>query len=148
MRKKPLNFVKLVFPSRSANESLARSVAAAFVSQLDPTLEELSDVKTAVSEAVTNVVVHAYPDKIGPVEMVLRLHEGNVVEIVVRDKGCGIEDVQKAMEPTYTTGGADRSGMGFTIMESFMDTMKVRSVPGRGTTVTMRKKIALRASVR
>ncbi len=115
MRKKPLNFVKLVFPSRSANESLARSVAAAFVSQLDPTLEELSDVKTAVSEAVTNVVVHAYPDKIGPVEMVLRLHEGNVVEIVVRDKGCGIEDVQKAMEPTYTTGGADRSGMGFTL---------------------------------
>ena len=144
MRKKPLNFVKLVFPSRSANESLARSVAAAFVSQLDPTLEELSDVKTAVSEAVTNVVVHAYPDKIGPVEMVLRLHEGNVVEIVVRDKGCGIEDVQKAMEPTYTTGGADRSGMGFTIMESFTDKLRVRSRPGRGTTVTMLRTIRSR----
>ncbi len=141
MRKKPLNFVKLVFPSRSANESLARSVAAAFVSQLDPTLEELSDVKTAVSEAVTNVVVHAYPDKIGPVEMVLRLHEGNVVEIVVRDKGCGIEDVQKAMEPTYTTGGADRSGMGFTIMESFMGSLAVRSRPGKGTAVRMQKVI-------
>ena len=141
MRKKPLNYVKLTFPSRSANESLARSAAAAFVSQLDPTLEELSDVRTAVSEAVTNAVVHAYPEKIGTVEMILRLFEGGVIEVVVRDKGCGIEDVPKALEPTYTTGGADRSGMGFTIMESFMGSLSVRSKPGKGTTVRMRKVI-------
>ncbi len=141
MRKKPLNYVKLAFPSRSANESLARSAAAAFVSQLDPTLEELSDVRTAVSEAVTNAVVHAYPEKIGTVEMILRLFEGGVIEVVVRDKGCGIEDVPKALEPTYTTGGADRSGMGFTIMESFMGSLSVRSKPGKGTTVRMRKVI-------
>ncbi|MBO4406245.1 MAG: anti-sigma F factor [Clostridia bacterium] len=141
MRKKPLNYVKLSFPSRSVNESMARSVAAAFVSQLDPTLEELSDVRTAVSEAVTNAVVHAYPDRIGIVEMVLRLHAGDVVEVTVRDRGRGIEDVEKALQPTYTTGGEERSGMGFTIMKSFMGSLAVRSSPGKGTTVRMRKTI-------
>ena len=141
MRKKPINYLKLAFPSKSTNEAMARSAAAAFIVQLDPTLEELCDVKTAVSEAVTNAVVHAYPEKIGTVEMILRLFEGGVIEVVVRDKGCGIEDVPKALEPTYTTGGADRSGMGFTIMESFMGSLSVRSKPGKGTTVRMRKVI-------
>ena len=141
MKKKILNTLKLSFPSRSANEALARTIAAAFVSQLDPTLEELCDVKTAVSEAVTNAVVHAYPDGIGQIEMTLRLLEGNEIDISVRDKGRGIENVEMARTPTYTTGGEDRSGMGFTIMESFMGYLRVLSSPGRGTNVRMRKKI-------
>ena len=139
MKKKPINQLKLTFPSRSVNEALARSIAAAFVSQLDPTLEELSDVKTAVSEAVTNVVVHAYPQGTGRIDMTLSLYEGGVLDISVRDKGCGIEDVAQALQPTYTTGGSDRSGMGFTIMESFMGSLWVRSSPGKGTSVRMRK---------
>lgn len=145
---KAQNYIRLEFPSQSSNESFARASAAAFAAQLDPTLEELGDIKTAVSEAVTNCTVHAYPDCLGKIGMKLRILEGGVLEIGVRDWGKGIEDVEKARQPLFTTGGEERSGMGFTIMESFMDTMKVRSVPGRGTTVTMRKKIALRASVR
>ena len=141
MKKKILNTLKLSFPSRSANEALARSIAAAFVSQLDPTMEELCDVKTAVSEAVTNAVVHAYPDKVGTIEMTLRLLEGGEIDISVRDKGRGIENIDLARTPTYTTGGADRSGMGFTIMESFMGYLRVLSTPGRGTSVRMRKKL-------
>ncbi len=131
------NYIKLEFPSRSANEGFARASAAAFAAQLDPTLEELGDIKTAVSEAVTNCIVHAYPDSIGKIAMRLRILEGGKLEIVIRDWGRGIDDVARAMEPMFTTGGADRSGMGFTIMESFMDKLKVRSAPGRGTTVTL-----------
>lgn len=142
MREK--NTVKIEFPSLSANESFARSAAACFAAQLDPTLDELGDIKTAVSEAVTNCIVHAYPDTIGKITMRLRLLEESVLEIVIRDKGCGMADIEKAREPMFTTGGDDRSGMGFTIMESFMDVLRVRSKPGSGTVVTMRKKIKTR----
>ena len=138
------NQVTLVFPSRSSNESFARAAAACFAAQLDPTLNELEDIKTAVSEAVTNAIVHAYPESIGTVRMRLRVCPGNVLEITVRDRGQGIPDVAKAREPMYTTGGAERSGMGFTIMESFMDRLSVRSTPGRGTTVTMKKRLSPR----
>ena len=131
------NYIKLEFPSRSVNEGFARAAAAAFAAQLDPPLEELGDIRTAVSEAVTNAIVHAYPDALGRVCMRLRILGGNRLEIVVKDAGVGIEDVAKAREPLYTTGGEERSGMGFTIMESFMDKLRVRSAPGRGTTVTM-----------
>ena len=142
------NTVKLEFPSKSSNESFARTAAAAFAAQLDPTLEELGDLKTAVSEAVTNCIVHAYPDSVGKIRLRLRILEGGVLEIAVQDWGCGIEDVEKAREPLYTTGGEERSGMGFTIMESFTDKLKVRSRPGRGTTVVMRRAIRSRAAVR
>ena len=138
------NYIKLEFPARSANEGFARAAAAAFAVQMDPTLEELGDIKTAVSEAVTNAIVHAYPDFIGTVQMRLRILEGNVLEIRVTDRGCGISDVKRAMEPMYSTGGEERSGMGFTIMSSFTDSLKVKSAPGRGTTVTMAKKLAIK----
>ena len=139
------NHVTLEFPSRSANEGFARTAAACFAAQLDPTLEEINDIKTAVSEAVTNAIVHAYPDTLGKVSVRLRIREGNVLEIVVKDWGVGIADVDQARTPLFTTGSEERSGMGFTIMESFMDTLKVRSAPGRGTTVTMARKISRRA---
>ena len=145
MKTKPDNQVSLEFPSRSANEGFARTAAACFAAQLDPTLEEINDIKTAVSEAVTNAIVHAYPDVLGKIVMKLRLREDHSLEIVVRDWGVGIPDVDKAREPLFTTGGEERSGMGFTIMESFMDSLKVRSQPGKGTTVTMRRKVARRA---
>ena len=138
------NYIKLEFPSKSSNEAFARTAAAAFATQLDPTMEELGDIKTAVSEAVTNAIVHAYPDSIGRISMRLRILDNNVLEISVRDWGRGIEDLEQAMTPLYSTGGEDRSGMGFTIMGSFMDKLTVRSVPGRGTTVVMRKKLAPR----
>ena len=134
---KPKNTMKVSFPSRGANEGLARMLVAAFITEADPTVEELCDIKTAVSEAVTNCIVHAYPDSIGRVLLRLRIMRGGRLEIVVKDWGRGIEDVQKAREPLFTTGGAERSGMGFTIMESFTDKLRVRSAPGRGTTVTM-----------
>ncbi len=139
------NQVTLTFPSKSANEAFARSSAASFAAQLDPTLDELGDVKTAVSEAVTNAIVHAYPDTLGKVELKLRLYPGNEMELIVRDWGVGIPDVEQARTPLFTTGNEERSGMGFTIMESFTDHLKVRSIPGKGTTVTMRKRFALRA---
>ena len=139
------NQVTLDFPSRSANEGFARAAAACFAAQLDPTLEEVNDIKTAVSEAVTNAIVHAYPDTIGRVTVKLRVREGNLLEIVVKDRGVGIADVERARTPLFTTGGEERSGMGFTILESFMDTLKVRSAPGKGTTVTMGRRIARRA---
>lgn len=142
------NQVSLVFPSRSANESFARSAAAAFAAQLDPTLDELGDVKTAVSEAVTNAIVHAYPDSIGRISMRLRILDNHVLEISIRDWGRGIENVEQAMTPLYSTGGEDRSGMGFTIMGSFMDKLKVRSTPGKGTTVTMLRTICPRIGKR
>ena len=131
------NYIKIEFPSRSVNEGFARAAAAAFAAQLDPTLEELGDIRTAVSEAVTNSIVHAYPESLGRIMLRMRILKGGKLEIVVKDWGRGIEDVQKAREPLFTTGGAERSGMGFTIMESFMDKLRVRSTPGRGTTVTM-----------
>ena len=143
---KELNSMSLRFPSLSANEAFARGAVACFVSQLDMTLTELGDIKTAVSEAVTNCIVHAYPDTIGTVYLRARILEGGLVEITVRDRGRGIEDVEQAREPLFTTGGEDRSGMGFTIMESFMDSLKVRSKPGFGTTVTMRRRVDRRIS--
>ena len=142
------NYITLEFPSRSANEGFARSAAAAFAAQLDPTLEELGDIKTAVSEAVTNAIVHAYPDTIGKVAVKCRILEGDVLEVTVRDWGRGIADVERAREPLFTTGGEERSGMGFTIMESFMDTLRVTSKEGQGTKVTMRRRIAQRTARR
>ena len=144
MKIKANNEVTLLFPSRSANEGFARAAAACFAAQMDPTLNELEDIKTAVSEAVTNAIVHAYPEAIGQVQVKLRICPDNVLEITVRDHGRGIPDVEKARQPMFTTGGEERSGMGFTIMESFMDRLTVRSTPGRGTTVTMRKRLAPR----
>jgi stage II sporulation protein AB (anti-sigma F factor) len=141
---KEINTIRLEFPSRSRNEAFARAAAAAFASQLDPSMEELGDIKTAVSEAVTNAIVHAYPDRIGPVSLRLRQVDERTLEITVKDAGCGIEDVAQASRPMFTTGGADRSGMGITIMESFMNTLQIRSKPGKGTTVRMRKRIARR----
>ena len=141
---KPVNEAKITFLSRSANEGFARTAAACFAAQLDPTLDEINDIKTAVSEAVTNCIVHAYPEALVLVTLRLRLFEDNVLEIMVKDAGVGIPDVEKARKPLFTTGGDDRSGMGFTIMESFMDKLKVRSLPGKGTTVTMRRRISRR----
>jgi len=144
MKTKAENEMTLRFPSRSSNEGFARTAVACFAAQMDPTLNELEDIKTAVSEAVTNAIVHGYPERIGDVQLKVRVLPGNELEITVRDQGRGIPDVDKAREPMFTTGGADRSGMGFTIMESFVDKLSVRSVPGRGTSVTMRKKLAPR----
>ena len=138
------NQVTLEFLSRSANESFARTAAACFAAQLDPTLEEINDIKTAVSEAVTNSIVHGYPDRIGKIILRLRILEENILEILVRDKGVGIADINQARTPMFTTGSEERAGMGFTIMESFMDSLKVRSAPGKGTCVTMRLKITRR----
>ena len=126
------NYVTLEFLSRSSNEGFARVAAAGFAAQLDPTLDELGDIKTAVSEAVTNAIVHAYPDQLGKVVMKLKILKGGMLEITIRDWGRGIENVEQARRPMYTTGGSERSGMGFTIMESFTDRLVVRSVPGRG----------------
>ena len=138
------NYIKLEFPAKSVNEGFARAAVAAFASQLDPTLGEIGDIKTAVSEAVTNAVVHAYPEKLGMVMLRVRILPDERLEIVVKDHGVGSPDVEKAKTPLYTTGGEERSGMGFTIMESFMDTVKVKSVPGKGTTVTMCRRIRTR----
>ena len=142
---KAIDQATIVFTSRSANEGFARAAASCFAAQLDPTLDEVADIKTAVSEAVTNAIVHAYPDRLGRVTMRLRLLEGNELEVQVKDSGVGIADVEQARTPLFTTGNEERSGMGFTIMESFMDGLKVKSAPGKGTTVTMRKRIARRA---
>lgn len=141
------NEVKLEFWSRSANEGFARTAAACFAAQLDPTLDEVNDIKTAVSEAVTNCIVHAYPDTLGKVAVRLRLLDEDWVEIQVKDWGVGIPDVDKAREPLFTTGNEERSGMGFTIMESFTDSIRVRSKVGKGTTVVLRKQIAHRPAL-
>jgi len=140
------NYVIIEFLSCSNNESFARMTAAGFAAQLDPTLDELGDIKTAVSEAVTNAIVHAYPDQLGKIVMKMRILKGNILELSIRDWGCGISDVEQALQPLFTTGGAERSGMGFTIMESFTDRLQVKSVPGKGTTVTMRKRISRRVA--
>lgn len=141
---KVINEMKLNFPSRSANEGFARAVVSSFVAQLDPAVDELADIRTAVSEAVTNCIVHAYPDSIGDITVQARLYENGRVVVKVKDKGCGIEDVQKAMEPLFTTGGEERSGLGFSVMESFTDKLRVTSQKGKGTTVTLEKYIVLR----
>ena len=138
------NYMILDFPSKSCNEAFARSAVACFAAQLDPTLEELGDIRTAVSEAVTNCIVHAYPDDLGVITLRCRILKDNVLDIVVKDKGVGIPDVEQAMRPAYTTGGADRSGMGFTIMESFMTDLEITSKAGKGTTVHMRRKLQRR----
>lgn len=138
------NYVTLEFLSRSNNEGFMRVAAAGFATQLDPTLDELGDIKTAVSEAVTNAIVHAYPDRIGRIQVKMKLLESNTLEIVVRDWGRGIDNIEQARQPLFTTGGEERSGMGFTIMESFMDTLRIKSTPDKGTTVVMRKRISRR----
>ena len=145
---KELNSLKMEFPSRSSNESFARTALACFAAQLDPTLDELGDIKTAVSEAVTNSIVHAYPDTLGKISVRAKIFENNTIEITVRDWGCGIADVEMARMPMFTTGSDERCGMGFTIMESFMDRLRVRSKEGGGTTVVMRKRISIRTNVR
>lgn len=142
---KSINKFTITLPSRSYNEAFARSVVSSFVLQLDPTLDELSDIKTAVSEAVTNCIVHAYKDCIGKIYISAEIFSDNSVQVKIRDTGCGIPNVTEAMEPLYTTGGDDRAGLGFAVMQSFMDNLKVKSTIGKGTTITMRKKISLRA---
>ena len=139
---KMLNSVKLTFASRSVNEGFARAVVAAFLVPLDPTVPQLADLKTAVSEAVTNCIVHAYPESIGPVTLTAALYEGGLVRITVSDRGVGIADVEQALQPTYTTGNPEeRAGLGFAVMQSFMDKVKVSSTPGRGTRVTLSKRL-------
>lgn len=138
------NYMILDFPSKSTNEGFARSAVACFAAQMDPTLEELGDIRTAVSEAVTNCIVHAYPDGLGTITLRCRILKDNTLDIVVKDKGVGIENVEQARCPMFTTGGSERSGMGFTIMESFMTSFSVVSVPGKGTSVHMRRKLQRR----
>ncbi|MBE6928360.1 MAG: anti-sigma F factor [Ruminococcaceae bacterium] len=138
------NYISIEFPSRSCNEALARGVIACFAAQLDPTMDELGDIKTAVSEAVTNCIVHAYPDDVGPILLKARILDENVLDIVVKDRGCGIADVDQASKPMFTTGGEERSGMGITIMESFMSEFRISSTLGKGTSVHMKRKIVRR----
>ena len=138
------NYMILEFPSRSTNEAFARSAVACFASQMDPTLEELGDIRTAVSEAVTNCIVHAYPNALGIITVRCRILKDNVLDIVVKDRGVGIADTEQARRPMFTTGGTDRSGMGFTIMESFMTSFEVSSQLGKGTPVHMRRKLMKR----
>ena len=138
------NYMILDFPSKSSNEAFARSAVACFAAQMDPTLEELGDIRTAVSEAVTNCIVHAYPESYGTVILRCRVLKDNILDIVIKDKGIGIDDLELAKRPMFTTGGSDRSGMGFTIMESFMTSLTVTSSPGKGTTVHMRRRLQKR----
>ncbi|MGN0532830.1 MAG: anti-sigma F factor [Eubacterium sp.] len=138
---KKVNEFKITLDSKSINESFARVVVSAFATPLDPTLEELADIKTAVSEAVTNCIVHAYRNSFGKIYITGVITDDSKIKITVRDRGCGIDDVNQAMKPLYTTGGGDRAGLGFTVMESFCDSVKVRSQKNKGTTVTLVKKI-------
>lgn len=144
---KSINQFSMNFVSRSANEGFARAAVAAFAAQLDPTLEEISDIKTAVSEAVTNCIVHAYRDNIGKIYLSCNITDTGELHIKIRDNGCGIENVDRAMEPLYTTVGGERAGLGFAVMQSFMDGIRVRSTPDKGTTVTLIKKIRPRYTV-
>ena len=137
-----INEMKLKIPGKSVNEGFARSAVAAFAAQLDPTVAEIADIKTAVSEAVTNCIVHAYRDTIGTIYIETRVLENRVFMIKIKDRGCGIADVKQAMEPLFTTApGEERAGLGFSVMESFMDKVTVRSTLGKGTVVTLAKKI-------
>lgn len=138
------NYMILEFPSKSCNEAFARSAVSCFAAQLDPTMEELGDIRTAVSEAVTNAIVHGYPDELGIISLRCRILKDNVLDIVIKDRGAGIADIEQARRPMFTTGGADRSGMGFTIMESFMTNLEISSQPGKGTSVHMRRKLQRR----
>ena len=138
------NYMILEFPSKSVNEAFARSAVSCFAAQMDPTMEEIGDIRTAVSEAVTNAIVHGYPDELGIITIRCRILKDNVLDIVVKDKGIGISNIEEARKPMFTTGGMDRSGMGFTIMESFMTTLDITSEPGKGTTVHMRRKLQRR----
>ncbi len=146
---RPINIMKVDFLSRSANESFARVAVAAFIAQLDPTIDELCDIKTAVSEAVTNCIVHAYKDGIGEIYITVKIFEGDKVSVAVKDKGCGIDDVTRAMEPMYTSSlEGERAGLGFTVMQSFTDKLRVKSRPGFGTTVIMEKKLGKKSVTR
>lgn len=138
---KYLNEVKIQLESRSVNEGYARLAVSSFAAQLDPTVEEINDIKTRVSEAVTNCIVHAYKNRVGKIYITVRVFENSVVEVKIRDKDCGIEDIEQARQPLYTSLGGDRAGLGFTVMESFSDKVKVRSRVNMGTTVTIIKKI-------
>jgi len=140
-----VNQMKLELESRSVNEAFARAAAAAFAAQLDPTVEELTDIKTAVSEAVTNCIVHAYPDTRGRITIWARIYDDGLLRILVKDSGCGIADIAKAREPLYSSLGEERAGLGFAVMESFMDKLRVKSKPGSGTTITLEKRIKGRA---
>ncbi len=141
------NEVSFTFDSKSANESFARSAVGAFITYLDPTVSELNDIRTAVSEAVTNCVVHAYGDQIGKIYINIKIFDDGVITVKIRDKGCGIENIKQAMEPLYTTSpGDERAGLGFAVMQSFMDNVKVRSKPQSGTTVILTKKLCLRVN--
>ena len=140
------NEMKFEFISKSSNESFARATVAAFVAQLDPTISEIADIKTAISEAVTNCIVHAYKNGLGYIYISVKIFDSGQVTIRIRDKGCGIENISQAMEPLYTTGGAERAGLGFAVMQSFMDNIKVISKVGRGTTITLTKNIIPRVS--
>lgn len=141
------NSTKISFTSLSANEAFARGAAAAFLARYDPTVPQLADIKTAVSEAVTNCIVHAYPNSVGPVDMTIAVYPGREVRITVADKGVGIPDIKQAMEPLFTTGNPEeRSGLGFAVMQSFMDKVTVRSKPARGTRVVLVKRLAERGA--
>ena len=141
------NSTKIQFDSLSVNEAFARGAAAAFLARYDPTVPQLADIKTAVSEAVTNCIVHAYPDRVGPITMTVSVYPGRLVRITVADKGIGIPDIPKAMEPLFTTGNPEeRSGLGFAVMQSFMDKVTVHSAPGRGTRVTLTKRLDERST--
>lgn len=142
-----INSFSMNLPSRSANESFARTAVAAFAAQLDPTIEEISDIKTAVSEAVTNCIVHGYRERIGKIYITCQITDNNILKIRIKDNGEGIENVEQAMEPLFTTLGGERAGLGFAVMQSFMDGIKVRSAVGKGTTVTLTKKISRRYTV-
>ena len=145
---KLINEMKIVFLSKSVNESFARTTVSAFVASLDPTISELADIKTAVSEAVTNSIVHAYKDTVGFIYISALIYENGKIIIKIKDKGCGIENVKKAMEPLFTTGGEERAGLGFAVMQSFTDKIRVTSKPGKGTTVTLEKTILPRVSAK
>ncbi len=138
---KTVNELKMTVDSKSINEGFSRVAIGAFISCLDPDIEELNDVKTAVSEAVTNAIVHGYREKQGKIYITASIFENNTVRIRIRDKGVGIDNIQQAMEPLFTTAGSERAGLGFAVMESFMDSVRVTSEPGKGTTVTLKKRI-------
>ena len=139
-----VNKMELSFPSHSVNESFARGAVSAFILALDPLVTEMNDLKTAVSEAVTNAIVHGYRDTIGTVYISAKILSDDRVIVKIRDRGCGIPDIEKAMEPLYTTGGEERAGLGFAVMQSFCDRVRVASAPGRGTTVTLTKQFTRR----
>ena len=142
---KPLNQAQISFASNSVNEGFGRAAVATFLAQLDPTVADLSDMRTAVSEAVTNAIVHGYRDSMGTVYISVKIYEGGKAVVRVRDRGCGIPDIPQAMEPLFTTGGEERAGLGFAVMQSFCDSVRVTSAVGRGTSVTLTKTFASKA---